>query len=109
MSREISQRRFPRVPAEVVVLVSKPAPQAIEGFGKTRVMGLGGCCFVVPHTIGIGSTLDISLSLSGRVISAVAQVVYENMVDKGVEVGVEFLRLDASDRQFLRRYLATSP
>jgi hypothetical protein len=39
------------------------------------------------------------------VVSAVAQVVYEIPRDGGVEVGVEFLRLDSSDRQFLRRYL----
>ena len=88
------------------MLVSKPAPAAVEGFGKTRVMGLGGCCFVVPHTIGVGSTLDLSLSLSGRVISAVAQVVYENVVDKGVEVGVEFLRVSSEDRLHIRAVVA---
>jgi hypothetical protein len=105
MSREHQERRFPRMPAEIVVLVSKPEPQAAEGFAKTRVVGMGGCGFVVPAPLGVGSTIDLSLSIGGRVISAVAQVVYEIPRESGVEVGVEFVRLDKSDRQFLRRYL----
>jgi len=105
MTPDHHQRRFPRMPAEIVVLVSKPEPQAAEGFGKTRVVGLGGCCFVVPASLGVGSPIDLSLSIGGRVVSALAQVVYEIPRDGGVEVGVEFVRLDSSDRQFLRRYL----
>lgn len=107
MSVENNQRRFPRIPAEVVVLVSNPARGKAEGFGKTRSVGLGGCCFVVPESLGVGSTLDLSLSISGRVVIAAAQVVYEKPAERGVEVGVEFVRLEAGDRQFLRRYLAT--
>ncbi len=105
MSPEHRERRFPRMPAEIVVLVSRPEPQPVEGFGKTREVGLGGCCFVVPSSLGVGAELDLSLSIGGRVVSAAAQVVYEIPVERGVEVGVEFLRLDGGDRQFLRRYL----
>ena len=105
MSRDHQERRFPRMPAEIVVMVSKPEPQPVEGFGKTRSVGLGGCSIVVPSSLDVGTTIDLSLSIGGRVVSAVAQVVYENPADKGYEVGVEFVRLDSSDRQFLRRYL----
>ena len=105
MSQEHNERRFPRMPAEIVVLVSTSEPQPIEGFGKTRVVGLGGCCFIVPTSIGVGKLIDLALSIAGRVISASAQVVYELPAEKGIEVGVEFLRLDTGDRQFLRRYL----
>jgi hypothetical protein len=105
MSREHQERRFPRMPAEIVVLVSKPEPPAAEGSANPRVVGVGGCCFGVPAPLGVASTIDLSLSIGGRVVSAVAQVVYEIPREVGVEVGVEFVRLDKSDRQFLRRFL----
>ncbi len=105
MSAGQNLRRFPRFNAEVVVLISRPSLQSGEGFGKTRLVGLGGCCFVVPESLGVGSTLDLSMSIASRVITAVAQVVYENQAERGVEIGVEFVRLDPNDRQFLRRYL----
>ena len=43
MSGQFPKRRYPRVDAENVVLVKRLGGVPLEGFTKTRVLGLGGC------------------------------------------------------------------
>ncbi len=91
-------RRFPRIPAEHAVLVRKVAPEGVEGFVKTRVLGLGGCMFRSDQEIGVGTTLELLLSVDDRVVKAAGEVVYERPAPGGErEVGVAFLHVAKED------------
>ena len=96
------RRRFPRVPSENAVMVTKLSEDRLEGFTKTRVMGLGGCLLVSDERLGVGSLLEILISVRGRVAKSVGRVVYEiPKADKEVEVGVEFVDIDEPDREVI--------
>ena len=93
------QRRFPRIPSENAVLVKKVGDDTSESLVKTRVLGGGGCMFAHDGSLGVGSTVELLISLPLRVLKARARVVYENAAKPhGVEVGVEFLSVSAEDR-----------
>ncbi|MBI5015583.1 MAG: PilZ domain-containing protein [Deltaproteobacteria bacterium] len=97
-----SKRKFPRIPSQNALLVKKLAADRVEGFAKTRVVGLGGCMFVSDEHLGVGTPLEILISVRGTVAKAVGRVVYE--VPQGpreVHVGVEFLELPAPDREVI--------
>ena len=106
MSEDQTQRRYPRVDADHVVLVKRLGPPPVEGFTRTRVMGLGGCMLVSDEPLGAESRLEVLLSFSGRVVSTRGRVAYEINAAPGVyEVGVEFLEVADDDREFLHRVL----
>ncbi|MHB8763357.1 MAG: PilZ domain-containing protein, partial [Deferrisomatales bacterium] len=91
-----AQRRFPRVPSENALLVHKLGPDAVEGFARTRVVGLGGCMFVSDEPLGVGAHLELLISVHGQVARALGQVVYELPAEGGcLEVGVEFIEVPA--------------
>lgn len=97
------KRRFPRIPAEQAVLVKKIGAQEVEEFAKTRTVGLGGCMFVSDSALGLGSGIEMLISVKGGVVKAHARVVYEIAKGKGVyEIGVEFLRLATDDLKLLQ-------
>jgi hypothetical protein len=100
------QRRFPRIAAEHAVLVTKTkaGTETLEEFAKTRSLGLGGCMFLSDEPLGLGSVIEVLISLAGRVVPTTARVVYERANDRRFEIGVEFLRLDPGDRQFLQSF-----
>jgi|YNPNPStandDraft_1061719.scaffolds.fasta_scaffold04000_4 c-di-GMP-binding flagellar brake protein YcgR len=99
-----NKRRFPRVPSEHAVLVKKLAPEVHEDFARTRVMGLGGCMFVSSEPLGVGSPVEILISVKDQVIKAQARVVWENPTEAGtVEIGVEFLHISPEDRAAIER------
>jgi PilZ domain len=96
------QRRFPRVPSEKAVLVKRIGDEASEALAKTRTVGAGGCMFVHHEPLGVGSAVELLISLPGRVVKARGRVVWENLEGAGrVEVGVEFLDVSAKDRRAL--------
>lgn len=104
------QRRFPRIPSENALLVKKIGDEASEALAKTRVLGGGGCMFTHEASLGVGSIVELLISLRSRVLKARARVVYENAAKpSGVEVGVEFLDVSAEDRLALDALLATPP
>ena len=93
------KRRFPRIPSQNALLVRKLGPRQVEGFAKTRVVGLGGCMFESDERLGEGSHLDLLMSVRGRIVRARARVVYElHRAQDRVEVGVEFVDLPEHDR-----------
>lgn len=103
------RRRFPRIPSENALLVKKLEAERIEGFAKTRVVGLGGCMFVSDEHLGKGTHLEILISVRGHVAKAIGQVVYEvARGPKEIEIGVEFVDLPAPDREVIQG-LFTSP
>lgn len=97
------KRRFPRVGSENALLVRKLGTEGVEGFAKTKVVGLGGCMFLSDEPVGIGSGLEILMSVRGRIAKALGRVVYE-LPGEGaeVQVGVEFLGISGPDREVLQ-------
>lgn len=97
------KRRFPRVPSENAVMVTKLSSDHVEGFTKTRVVGLGGCLLVSDEPLGVGSLLEVLISVRGRVAKSVGRVVYEQPATAGeLEVGVEFVDIEDEDREVIR-------
>ena len=110
MQTSLSQtRRFPRVPAVRPVLVRLPNgdSQPYEEIARTRVLGLGGMMFVGGKLLGEGAALELLISLREGVVRAGGGVVWESRRSVGeVEIGVEFLRLDETDRERLASLVA---
>ena len=101
------QRRFPRIPAEKALLVKKIGDEASEALAKTRTVGGGGCMFIHHEPLGVGSGVELLISLAGRVIKAQGKIVWEVVTEPGhVEVGVEFLRISPRDKKTLESALA---
>lgn len=101
------QRRFPRVPSENAVLVKKIGDDSSEALAKTRVLGGGGCMFVHGVPLGVGSTVEMLISMPRQVLRVRARVVYELPARPGgVEVGVEFVDVAEGDREVLAAWLA---
>jgi hypothetical protein len=96
------RRRFPRVHSENLVLVKKSGDQPVEGLGKTEQLGLGGCKFLHQEPLGVGSIVELTLSIRGKLINTKGRVAYE-VPHEGAftEVGVEFLQLTDDDRAAL--------
>jgi hypothetical protein len=105
------KRHYPRIPSGNAVLVRcLGGIRATEGFAKTEVVGLGGCMFVSDEPLGIGSVLELFISVEGRVLNTIARVVYEIPREPShVEVGVEFLEISPEDREELGRLLVVGP
>ncbi len=97
------KRRFPRIPSENALLVKRCGQVALEGFARTRVLGLGGCMFVNDEPLGVGSCLDLLISVRGRVAKTLSRVVYElPRDDRQIEVGVEFVNISSHDRNVIQ-------
>jgi len=97
------KRRFPRLPAEHAVLVKKLGPGETEEFAKTQTVSLGGCMVVSDSSLGLGSGVELLISVRGGVVRAQGRVVYE--IPKGennVQIGVEFLRMATGDLKLLQ-------
>jgi c-di-GMP-binding flagellar brake protein YcgR len=103
------QRRFPRIAAEHTVLVTKTGAETHEELSRTRDLGLGGCMFLSDEPLGPGSVIEVLISLGLRVVPTTARVVYEHAVERRFEIGVEFLRLDPADHQFLQAFFGADP
>jgi hypothetical protein len=103
----VEKRRFPRVPAEHVVLVKKLGEEELEEFAKTRTVGLGGCMFISDSPLGLGSGVEVLMSLEGKVVQAQARVVYEIVrSEREVQIGVEFLHMRPEDMRVLETFFA---
>lgn len=100
------RRKFPRVPSSLTVLASKLGTNESEGFVKTQVIGLGGCMFSADEAMGVGSYVDLLISIKREVLNARAKVVYENATETGFEVGVEFVQITEENRRRLRELFA---
>jgi len=95
-------RRFPRVQAVHAVMVRLLGVRPFEEFARTRIIGPGGCMFVSEESLGFGSLMELSIAMRGRVVKTDSRVVYE--IRKSAtehQVGVEFLRISATDRAYL--------
>jgi hypothetical protein len=98
----MGQRRFPRVSESYALLVRRVGPGNPEGLFKTNNLGLGGCEFHSDSGFGVGSRLDVLISIERRVICVSGRVVYERKgADGGFGVGVEFRRVPARAKEML--------
>lgn len=96
------QRRFSRIPSTCSVLVRFPDGAQPQRFSNTQVVGMGGCGFLYPREIGLGTHLWLDIAVGSKLVEAEAQVSYCRPTDGPLfEVGVEFLRLSPSDRTVL--------
>jgi hypothetical protein len=96
------ERRFPRIPAETSVLLRRLGGPVKGELSVTRVLGLGGCCFLHKEPQGVGSTLFLSILVGQELAEARVRVVYEIPQGDGtVEVGTEFLEITQGDRALL--------
>ena len=100
-----SRRRFPRIPAEHVVLARKGGAEEVEEFGKLHSLGLGGRMFVSPEAFGEHAVVELMISIGTRVVPLKARVAYELAEGDRWEVGVEFLQVAEADQEFLRGFL----
>jgi hypothetical protein len=101
-SKPDRRRRFPRIHSENLVLVKKFGILAVEGLGKTEQVGLGGCKFLHQEPLGVGSLVELTLSIRGHLLNTRARVLYEMPHDgEFTEVGAEFVALSPGDRETL--------
>ena len=104
LGRVLQHRAFPRIHAEHSALIKRlhqdGAP--FEALARTKVLGLGGCLLLADESLGSGSLLEVLIAFDGRVVRTDARVVYEiPRSDSRLEVGVQFLRLDPTDRALI--------
>jgi hypothetical protein len=107
---EPHRRRFPRLLSQKVLLVRKLDDQAdLEEFARTSTLGPGGCGFISADALGVGSTLEILISLGAEVVRSRARVVYERALKDQFDVGVEFLDLSREDRERIKHLFERAP
>ena len=71
---------------------------AAEQLTRTRTVGPGGCMFVSNEPPGYLALLELVLAVGGVPMRVDGRVAYTRPGRQGCEVGVEFLRVGASDR-----------
>jgi hypothetical protein len=77
-----------------------------EELTRTHTIGLGGCMFVSPESVGYGALMEMLISFRDGVARTDGRVVWERQrSSEEVEVGVEFLRLSATDRRLVSALL----
>ena len=97
MDREL--RRFPRISAQHAVLVKRLGEVEVEELAATRSLGLGGCGFISDEPLGVGSIVEVLISVRREVVRTKAKVAYEIAEPEGkCEIGLEFLDLEDVDR-----------
>lgn len=102
-----TRRRFPRIASHHAVLAKKSGRDGLEEFGRTNSIAAGGCSFIAGEGLGVGSPIELLITVDGEVVSAQARVVYERDVEDGrKEIGVEFASID--DAGAIERLLAKS-
>jgi len=96
------KRRYPRVPLIAPVVVRRLGDNTSE-ITRIKTLGLGGCMFESDKGWGVGSPLAILISLSGGgTIRSTGRVVYEVLhAEEPMQIGVEFMRLEPTDRATL--------
>ena len=102
MRQTLRKRRFPRVPLIAPLVVRRLGDNASE-ITRVKTLGLGGCMFESDKGWGVGASLALLINLAGgRIIRSTGRVVYELLhADDPIQVGVEFMKLDPSDRATL--------
>ncbi len=107
--KRMEQRRFPRLASSLAVLATRLGTSPREEFARTKEVGLGGCSFISRESFGVGSALEMLITVGRDVIRSHVRVVYERGEGQGWEVGVEFLQLSDTDRQRLAGLFEGSP
>ncbi len=103
-------RRYPRIRTERPIRVSLLDPEGILGVTTTRTVGLGGCMFVHPVSLGAGTVVGLEIDAGAGRIVTTARVVYELFKgEEGYEVGVEFLTLSDEESALLHTLVEGSP
>lgn len=109
MSDKRPARRYPRIAIKRAVLVKSVAGEK-EAIAPTKSLALGGCCFVTDESLGVGSDVDLLMSLGADPVPARGRVVYEMpSADGRTEVGVEFISLAPGAGETIARLMMQPP
>src|SRR5216684_3353025 len=73
-----ARRRFPRIASNHAVLAKRLGADGLEEFGLTNTIAVGGCSFIADESLGVGSPLELLITVDGQVIHAKGRVVYEH-------------------------------
>ncbi len=92
-----TRRRYPRIPSENAVLVTKLNKEIREEFARTKTVGLGGCMITSEESFGIETPLELLINIARDVVKVRTRVAYERHIDGKWEIGVEFLELAMED------------
>jgi hypothetical protein len=111
MSEDGSEsRRFPRIDASQAVLVRRIDDSGVEALAPMKTIAIGGCCLLSDRALGIGSNVELLISLEEGVVSARGRVVYEIPAEDGrLESGIEFSRLDELAAHAIHRLFIRPP
>lgn len=107
MGRPHTIRRFPRIRSENTMLVSSVDGRALDQFGFTHTIGLGGCGFAYSEALATGAAVELMVAVRPAAIMISARVVYCNAVEEMWDVGVEFVDLGPVEREVLARLVAS--
>jgi hypothetical protein len=92
------------------ILVRVLGDRPHEELTRTRTIGLGGCMFVSNDPPTYLQLLELLIALDGRgVVRVDGRVAYTRRGGRLYEVGVEFLRVSANDRQRLSAVVGAAP
>ncbi|MBI5441268.1 MAG: PilZ domain-containing protein [Deltaproteobacteria bacterium] len=98
----VVRRRYARIASQNPILVRKLGDCEPDGFARTQVMGLGGCMFVSAISWGVGTFVEMLLSVRGKLAKLQARIVYEQpREDLTFEIGVEFVEIPSLDRNVI--------
>lgn len=100
-------RRFPRAPAEHEVRIRIRSDPRSDQISMTRFISPGGCMLVSESPLGLGSLLELMISIEERLLLTDARVAWEKPGQGEHRVGVEFLRIHPRDRDLLARLVAS--
>lgn len=104
MDREL--RRFPRIASQHAVLVKRLGDNEVEELTATRSLGLGGCGFLSDEPLGVGSLVEVLISVRREVVRTKAKVAYEIAEEGGkCEIGLQFLELGEDDRDRIEQLI----
>jgi PilZ domain len=106
----LNKRRFPRIPSQHALLVRRLADESSEALARTETMGGGGCMFVHEGPLGIGSHVELLISVRGTVVKAGGHVAWESARDDGrYEIGVAFSEVSEQDQGIIEALLREQP
>lgn len=107
MTRDL--RRFPRIASQHAVLVKRLGENEVEELTSTRTLGLGGCGFLSDEPLGLGSIVEVLISVRHEVVRTKAKVVYEIAESEGkCEIGLEFIDLGEADQERIVQLFETA-
>ena len=79
-----------------------------ERLGRTRNISIGGILLEVSQFYPLSSVIELQIALGEKILKPVGRVVrLQELENNLVEMGVKFTEISESDRDALKKYIAT--